>query len=205
MGRMSSRLPDRKPWPMRWIVLAIAIGIAAYTFLTLHYRKPGRDYRPYEDMKTRANTLRLLEAGYRRIALTVSRPADASGERNTAFPAPGGIPKTLRATLVDLPLLPSEILDTHADATGDSRAAYEIRFRCATPDDKQQLAGAELYVKGDEIVITPDFEILAPGLLMRSRQTVSVLTVPAGALKPGSYRVTLVGERASRTWSLELK
>jgi hypothetical protein len=32
-----------------------------------------------------------------------------------------------------------------------------------------------------------------------------LLTVPAGTLKPAHYTVTLLGERASRTWPLEVK
>jgi len=42
-------------------------------------------------------------------------------------------------------------------------------------------------------------------LLTRSRQTVVLLTIPAGAVKPGSYTVTLVAERASPTWPLEIR
>lgn len=190
---------------MRWVVLAIVAGIASYTFLTLHYRKPGPEYRPYEDMKNRANTLRLLDAGYQRITLAVQRPVDPTGERNTAFPAPGGLPAPLKSTLVSLPDLPAEILDTHAETRASAEAAYEIRFRCVLPDDRRQLAGAELYVHGNEIVITPDFDILAAGLATRSRQIVAVLTIPAGALRPGTYHVTLVGQQMSRAWTLDLK
>ena len=40
----------RQPWPMKWIVLAIILGIGAYTFLTLHYRKPGRAFQPYAEV-----------------------------------------------------------------------------------------------------------------------------------------------------------
>ena len=38
-----------------------------------------------------------------------------------------------------------------------------------------------------------------------SPQAIVLLTVPAGAVKPGRYQVTLVGERASRQWPLEVR
>lgn len=202
---MPSPFPQRKPWPMKWIVLAILVFIAGYTYLTLHYRKPGPEYRPYEDMRNRANTLRLLQAGYQRIQLLAERPAEPLGRHNTTFPAPGGVPEPLRTTIVATPLLPSDILAAYGAADANAHEPYEIEFRCTVPDDKQQLAGAELYVKGDQIVVTPDFEILAAGLQTRSRETLVLLTVPAGALKPGHYQVTLVGEHMSRAWSLDLR
>lgn len=192
---------------MKWIVVVILAVIVPYTFLTVHYRKPGPAYRPYQDMKDRANVLRLLSAGYQRITLTAQRPADplrgiASAP---AAAASGGLPAALRSTLVEPPLLPAEILNVSAAPAVSSVQPYPIQFTCTLPDNKQQLAGAELYVKDDEVFITPDFERLTGGLLTRSRENVILLTVPAGALKPGRYRVTLTGENASRTWVLQVK
>lgn len=190
---------------MKWVVAAIILFIGGYTYLTLHFRKPGHDYRPYEDMKNRANTLRLLDAGYRRVQLTAERPAEPLGLHNTTVPAPGGLPSALGSTIVSQPQLPAEIINAYAAETAASGAPYPIEFRCTVPDDKQQLAGAELYLKGDEIVITPDFELLAGGLQTRSRETLVLLTVPAGILKPGSYHAVLVGATASRSWLVRVK
>jgi hypothetical protein len=108
------------------------------------------------------------------------------------------------STLVQKPLLPAEIIAVTAASFADAQAPYAIQFTCKLPDNKQQLAGAELYVKGSEIVITPDFELLTGGLLARSRESVILLTVPAGVLKPGTYSVKLAGEHSSRTWSLQV-
>jgi hypothetical protein len=202
---MSSPRVDRKPWPMKWVALAIIVMIAGYTFLTLHYRRPGKAYQPYADMKERANTGRLLAAGYRRVVLHAARPTEAVTQPNTALPAPGGLPAELSSTIVSAPLLPTDILEVHAAATVAETDEYSLQFRCATSDDRRQLSAAELYVKGDEIVITPDFEQLSDGLQVRSREVTVAVSVPAGTLKPGSYRVTLVGENASRAWRLDVK
>ena len=192
---------------MKWIIIVILAMIVPYTYLTLRYRKPGPAFRPYEDMKSRANVSRLLAAGYQRIPLTAQRPADGARTSGGAqiTSVAGGIPAALRSTLVETPLLPTEITSVTAATTATTLQPYVIQLACTLPDDKQQLGGAELFLRDETIVITPTFEPVAGDLQTRSREAAVLLTVPAGALKPGSYSVTLVGERSSRAWTLEVK
>lgn len=192
---------------MKWVALAILVIIVPYTFLTLHYRKPGPGYRPYQDMKDRANTARLLSAGYQRITLDAERPADSvlSGLTASATATTGGLPDELRASLIEAPLLPADILSVSAASSASAQRAYPIQFTCTAPNNKQQLAGAELYLKGNEIVITPDFELLTGDLLTRTRENLVLLTVPPGALKPGRYQITLAGKNSSRAWTLQVR
>jgi hypothetical protein len=198
---------DRQPWPMKWVVLVIVVCITAYTILTLRFRKQEPAFRPYEDMQKRANVARLLSAGYQRIAVNAERPADANRAPNgaTISAAAGGIPAELRATLVITPLLPSEILSVTAAASTPADQGYAIQFTCTVPDDKQQLGGAELYLRGEQLILVPRFEHIGGDLFTRSRAAAGLITVPPGALKPGRYDVTLVAERTSRAWSLEVK
>jgi hypothetical protein len=192
---------------MKWIVIAILLLIVPYTFITLRYRKPGPAFQPYEDMKNRANVSRLLAAGYQRIPITAQRPAD--GLRTTSgavvLPSAGGLPEELRTTLVETPLLATEILSVTAPATTTTTQPYVIQLTCALPDDKMQLGGGELYLLEESAVILPTFEPVPEGLAARSTQAAVLLSVPAGALKPGRYHVTVVGARASRGWPLEVK
>jgi hypothetical protein len=203
---MSPAPKDRRPWPMKWVVLAIILFLVPYTFITLKFRKPNPPFQPYEDMKKRANVVRLLEAGYQRIPLPAQRPSDPSGARPiTTSTAPGGLPSELRSALVEDLLLPAEIVNVAAATSGTATAPYLVRFSCTLPDDKRQLAGADLYAKGDQLVIAPVFERLSGALATRTRDNVVLVTVPAGALKPGQYRVTLAAQRTSRSWPLQLK
>jgi hypothetical protein len=191
---------------MKWVILVILVCIGVYTFLTLKYRRADRAFRPYEDLRDRANVHRLLDAGYQRITLEADLPADPmtfdSSARATT--AAGGLPTGLGKTLVAPPQLPAEILSVSAAPSVNSMFAYPIGVKCTLPDNKQQLAGAELYVHGDELIVTPNFERLSGGLLARNRERLIRLTVPAGALKPGNYQVTLVGTRSSRSWTLQV-
>jgi hypothetical protein len=63
---------------MRWIVVAILLFIPTYTYLTLHFRRPGPSFNPYQDMRDRADVIRLLKAGYRRVAIEATRPVESA-------------------------------------------------------------------------------------------------------------------------------
>src|ERR1043166_2507919 len=102
---------EHRPWPMKWVVIAILLCIVPYTYLRWHYRKPTKAFEPYADIKDRANTMRLLAAGFQRIPVTAQRPADPARAILMAAisPAPGGVPEALKTSLIDVPRLPSEI------------------------------------------------------------------------------------------------
>jgi hypothetical protein len=191
---------------MKWIVLAIVVVIVPYTYLTLHYRRPGKAFQPYADLKDRVNTRRLLSSGFQRITLVAQRPADPSRSLLNApiVPSAGGLPESLRSSLVDEPKLPAEILTVSAAANATTGAPYVVQFSCSLLDNRQQLAGASLYVRNDEIFLVPAFERLGGDLTARSRENVVLLTVPPGALKTGGYRATILGERTSKTWTVQV-
>lgn len=191
---------------MKWVVLAIVAGLALYTVLSLEYRKPGHVYEPYHDMKARANVLRLLSAGYRRVAVDATRPADAARVPATAavFPAPAGLPEELNQPLIDKPILPLDYTRVAAADSIAARDAYVIELACALPDHKEQLSGAYLYVRDGDLILAPEFERLRGELLARTDDTTALLTIPPGTLKPGRYHVLLAGQRASRAWSLQV-
>lgn len=192
---------------MKWVVLAILLLVVPYTIVTLRYRKEGPAFEPYEDLKKRANVARLLSAGYQRIPIVAQRPADTGRAAGGAWTAPasGGLPEDLRTTLVEPLQLPVEITQVTAAPTTAAAQPYTIQLACTLPDDKRQLGGADLYLRGETLVITPTFEPIGDTLHARSRHAAVLLTVPAGTLKPGHYAVTLVGERTSRAWSLEVR
>jgi hypothetical protein len=194
---------------MKWVALVIVVSLVAYTYLTLHYRKANPAYRAYQDTKDRAGVMRLLNAGFQRVVLTAQRPADPStrialGAPANSTPTPGGLDTDLSSSLLDLPLLPSEITHVSAASTVSTHVAYPIQFSCTLSDNKRQLSGAELYVKEGVLTLIPTFEQLNGDLLARTRDSVVLLTIPPGTLKVGSYKVTLIGERTSRTWALQV-
>jgi len=204
---MSARSTDKKPWPMRWVILAILLCIIPYTWITLRYRKPGPAFQPYEDSKNRANVVRLLEAGYQRFTVAAQRNADPSrfrpaGAAATPSSAPGGLPVILSQVLVEIPLMPESVLGVTAAASTRGDAPYAVQFVCSVPDNKEQLAGAELYLRENDLVLIPTFERIQGDLLARSRESIVQIEIPAGTFKTGRYQVLLVGSRQSQRWEI---
>ncbi|HTO05324.1 MAG TPA: hypothetical protein VL069_16555, partial [Opitutus sp.] len=170
---------SRQPWPMKWIVLIVLLVIGPYTFLRWHYRKPQPAFEPYHDIKDRANTMRLVSAGFQRVTLTAVRPAEPLRLTSVAAitPAPGGLPAALSSTLVDQPQLPSEILSVSAPAETNTFFEYILEFTCAVADNQEELGNAYLYAREEQIYIVPEIEPLSGELLTRNRENLVRLTV----------------------------
>ncbi len=204
---MSARSTNKKPWPMKWVVVAILLCIVPYTWITLHYRKPGPAFQPYEDSKNRANVMRLLDAGFRRFAVPAQRNADPAhfrvpGLAASVATAPGGLPAALSETLVEIPLMPERVTSVIAPATARPDAPYALQFTSTVPDLKEQLAGAELYLRGEELVLIPTFERVPGDLLTRSSESLVQIEIPPGTFPLGRYQALLVGSRQSQRWEI---
>jgi hypothetical protein len=195
---------------MKWIVLSIVIFVVGYTFVTLHYRKSDKSFEPYQDLKDKANTGRLLSAGFQRLALGFSRPTDpgrtgAAGSGAAAIATgPGGLPADLTQALIDQPLLPVSIDSVTAAASASAAEPYLIQFTATLADMKQQPAGGLLYRREKELIVIPTSEKLTGTLLARDAAATVLLTLPAGSLPAGQYRVTVAGSRTARTWTLQV-
>jgi hypothetical protein len=202
--RQSMPQHPRRPWPLKWIAAAIAIYIAAYTVVNLRYRKPGPEFQPYEQFREREA---LARAGWRHIPARAEWPADPRFSRTDAeiIPGAGGLPGGLGAALSDQGPLPVEIGRISAAGEAGTGQPYAVQFSCSVADNRCELGGAELYLKDGSLCIVPDIERLPGALLSRTRIKVIRLTVGPGALPAGRYRVTLVAERASKCWALEVK
>jgi len=202
---------NRKHWPMKWVVLAIAACVVPYTILTVKYRKPSPAYQPYEDSKQRANVMRLLDAGYQRITVTAERPADPIEivRRMNALAVPvdaaGGLPIGLDVTLVEVPPLPVSFTSVLAPRETASLLPYSILFTCILGDQKHQLSGAQLLVRGKSVVIIPVFEPLGGDLTARSTDVPVLITIAGGALQSGDHTVLLIGSASSQQWTLTVR
>lgn len=194
--------PARKPWPMKWIVLSIAIFIVGYTFLTLRYRKPGPGYYPYEDAQQRAS---LARAGYARVTLHPEWPSDPPPIRSS--PAiqtePGGLPADLRSAFFTPPLLASAIGPVEAGPDLSATKDYLVRFEASVAGPGLILSEAKLYYRPGRIYLVPSCEPLN-GLEARRSASVSSVAIPFRVLPPGRYRFTLVGERDSKAWTVQV-
>ncbi|MDX2188047.1 MAG: hypothetical protein SFV32_14020 [Opitutaceae bacterium] len=208
---MSAPAP-RKPWSMIWVIAAILVFVAGYTFVNLRYRKPGKAHEPYQDAKDRATVERLVSAGFTRVTAGVERPAEPA-KSASSFQGPlaevkealGGLTPELKELLIDLPSLPDDFGRVVAPSTATAMLPYSIQYSCNLPDHKGILGETYVYTKEDKVVIVTSFERLKGELLARTRESSVILTLPAGTLKAGTrYQVTLVGARGSKQWTLQV-
>jgi hypothetical protein len=197
---------------MKWIVISILVFIVGYTFITIHYRKPGAAHQPYKDAKDRATVQRLQEAGYQRIAATISLPADpksSAARLGKTFAThqviPGGIPAELAETLIDKPALPESFSSVAAPAEVASLMPYVFLFTCTLPDKKSTVEETYVYLKNNDVAVVASFEKIGGELEARSRENPVLVTIPGGTLKPGTYQVRLIGAQNSRQWTLQVK
>jgi hypothetical protein len=199
-----------KPVALRWVVLAVVVFIAGYTFLRLHYAKRGRPYEPYENGRAATPSARLVALGYRMIPVQIERPTEPlPGARVTPLRAEvvnalGGLPAEMAGNLavpVDLPAFVTSVTAPRV-AGADP---YTLQFSCAQTDYRTQIRDVFLYRKDRRLFILPSFEKMIGQLLARSRECVVLASFPTQSLAPGLYTVTLCGDRTSMSWSFVVK
>lgn len=191
---------------MTWIVVAIVVFIIGYTVITLQFRKPNPSYQPYHDLKSRGETHNLLTAGFQRIVIRAEQPAEAGGvaARAETLPQPGGLPAALKDLLFDPPNLPAGYREVRAPATVATLMPCVIQFDCVQGDPHRQPGGAAIYVRGETVLIVPEYDPLNGDLRSRRDPALVQLTIPAGTLAPGRYSVSLIGAEASAAWTLQV-
>ena len=189
---------------MKWIVVAIIVCIVPYTWITLAFRKEGPAYEPYQDSKDRAQVLRLLDAGYRRVDLALEHLVEATVPAKPAASSSalaGGLPASLAGILLDKPALPASFLHVDAAASALEGAPYSIVFTCVQPAQNEQPVSSKLYLREQEAVFIVGSDALPGTLEARDLDSLVRLVVPANTFQPGTYQATLLGTRESRRWT----
>lgn len=194
---------------MTWVVVAIVAILVPYTVITVLYRKEARPFEPYQDMKRQANVHRLLKAGFHRYAVITERPADGSGagpsgRRMDVQAGPGGLPAALAEALLEVPLLPATIRQLAAPAALRIGEPLVVSLVAGLPDRKEGLGEAHLYVREQELVLLVGFDSLPGQLETRARDLAVQARAPTDQLKPGTYRLTVVGTTQSQSGTLTL-
>lgn len=193
---------------MRWIILAIVACVVPYTYLTLKHRKPGPAHLPYADNKSRAEVARLLDAGYRRFAaplqILTGQAASTTPARLAAVAdGPGGVPAPLAEILLDLPQLPNVVRNVEAAAQAGPEQPYTITFTCDAPGLAEQLTQAWVFVRDDQVTITPRIEPRTGEEVLVTGAVTLQLDLPANTFpRPGEFRVALAATKKAASWSV---
>lgn len=193
---------------MKWVVLAIVVFVIGYTLVNIYFRKPGRAFRPYEDMNKRATTARLLAGGWQKLPVEITRPVSKPGLGLTATTTRGavGIGTDLEAAFAEKPVLLASIDRVTAASHIDRGASYSIHFSATLGDQRLQVGRVEALLRDNELVLIPALERL-PGdnLLSRWKDADYLAHVPTERLAPGRYTVRLAAKGPAIQWSLDVR
>ena len=192
---------------MKWVVLAIVLFIAGYTVVNIYYRKPGPAFRPYEDMNKRATTARLLNAGWQKLPVELTRPANKPGFSLAASisRAGAGLGNELEASFAEKPRLLATIDKVTAPTEASAGSAYSVFFTASLTDQNFQVGHLEALLRGHEIVLIPTVEKLPNNLLSRWEDADYCAQLPTERLAPGRYTVRLAAKGPAAQWSFTVR
>ncbi len=197
--------PTPKPWPMKWIVLAIVLFIAGYTLVNVYFRKSGRAYRPYEDMANRVTTTRLLDAGWRKIDLPIRRPVEKAGFTGASVSRGGaGLGPNLAGLFAEPPVLAHSI--DKATAPPTPRPGSAVYFTASVTDQHWEVVRVQMLVRSHEVVLMPILEKMSAGeVLGRWHDADYAVELPLAELPPGRYQARLVSQGPAAQWNFEVR
>lgn len=194
---------------MKWVALVTFVCIAIYTYLTLHYRKPGPSHEPYRESVERAIAARLAAGGWQRIPADLERPVDLTGggaRRADVTRDSPGLGRDLAAVFVEKPPMLTVVDRASAPAEVTRGEHYAANFTGRLASSKSQLGDVALYRRGSLIVLIPTTEPL-PGHALESRRPDNGYSVsfPTQSLPPGQYRARLVSQGPALEWSFTVR
>jgi len=193
---------------MKWIVISIVLFVGGYTLVNVYYRKPGRGYRPYQDAQDRATTVRLLSAGWHKLAVNTRRPAEnpAIGISAATHRDYLGVGPDLETKFAEKPALLATIDQVTAPDSIAGGSEYAIYFTASMDDLKDQLGDLSLYHRDHELVLIPSLETL-PGKELMSRRNDSSYWAgfSTAGLSPGTYEMRIVAKGPALAWSFTVR
>lgn len=192
---------------MKWVVLAIVVFVIGYTLVNVFYRKKGPAFRPYEDMNKRATTVRLLNAGWQKLPVELTRPAAKPGLSLSATisRAGSGLGSELEASFAEKPRLLGSIDKVTAPSEASHGSTYSVFFTASLVDQNLQVGRIEALKRGNEIVLIPVLEKLPSNLLSRWKDADYCANVPTDRLPPGRYTVRLAANGPAAQWNFDIR
>lgn len=207
--------PAKKPWPMKWIVLAIAVYVVGYTFVNISYRKPSEAaHEPFaEARERRMRSVQALTYGWTRVACEFTSPvADvtvpAAEIASAALPQrlDRHLPPELVLVVPHEPALHPARVQLTAPAglsTGDS-----LRVRLEFPGDASVPAFGETlaYFKDNHLFLFfQDDRHVAPESTPTTAASPLELVLPPATLTAGTWQASAFTASQTLTWSFTIE
>jgi hypothetical protein len=206
---------EKKPWPMKWIVLVIAVYIAGYTFINIAYRKPaGSAHEPAAEARERSlRTVQTTMNGWSRVACELAEMVPSSDAEPAAVAAKP-LPKPLDRNLPpDLPMImpgepalhPAEITVT---ARGRVSASAPLRVRLDFPGGAAVPAFGEVlaYFKDRHLYLfIQDQRHVAPDSQPTPAASPLHLVLPPATLTAGTWQASAFTASQAFEWTFTVE
>ena len=208
--------PAKKPWPMKWIVLAIAVYVVGYTVINISYRKPaGAAHEPYAEAREqrRMRSIQVTNYGWSRVACELTQPGTAlSGPAAeiSAAPLPARLDRHLPPELVLVvprapALHPAGITlsaPARVDAEDSLRLVLDFPVDASVPAFGETLA----YFKDNQLFLfLQDQRHVAPDSQPTPAASPLALVLPPATLTPGTWQASAFSASQAFTWSFTVE
>lgn len=198
------RLPEKKPWPMSWVLISIFCFIAFYTLIMAFFRKQEDPFFPYEESLA-SHITPLLEAEnwkpFTQAFLSGEfRQSDTFSPRESIIPNLIPQENLLEITIEAPPytLLLEEILAASVLQPGEP---YQAEIRWQPHEEFSLPRRLHFYRRDREILIIPPY---SRGRETDSDSPRSFLFINPDALDPGEYTVYFLLDENLRKWSFRV-
>lgn len=187
------RPPARQPWPLWPIAVAIIVCLAGYTYFRLSFAKPNKPHEPFAESRQRALTEKLKAAGWEQIEIrfeTITAPpaAPIPTVNVPARPSPVDELHRLSAENWHLPIEYTVLAAPGAVPAGNE---IVVQFSALLDQARVQIIGFDLFRRGTDLVTIPRWEPHHAAASSIQTTAVGRITIPAAALPPGAYRLSV--------------
>lgn len=199
-------VPARKPWPMKWVAVVIVIGIAAYTWLTLEFRKTEAPNEPWTDTRGRQEIAKLAAAGWTKNEVPFESVHEFPEPRgNVSLGPPMPIVSLLRDQTLDPWHLPIEVSQSMAPTEWAAGQPYTVYLNLDLDTDRMQVGGLTVFRKGSHLILVPRWQPVPGELVPRSKKARGRVLFNAGDVPAGRYTVTVVAIKSCAMWELNVR
>ena len=195
---------DRRPWPMTWVAVAIAVFITLYTVINFQFRKNEDPHLPYEEAKERESRFFEFDLnGWKRLEVVLYVPlaSDPSAEllpveaRAQEGRLDQDMPMDLVTVIPRRPDLAGGVQGVETSITED----LDLKILLISGQGEIGAVQLEAYLKDGHLVILAVESEQTGGL---EGSTTFRLSLSGAGIPGGLYSVTMYTEEAVYEWKL---
>lgn len=198
-------LPEKKPWPISWVILSILAFMIFYTLIMAFFRKQQDPFFPFEEAQSSQMAPLLKSEGWEIFTGAMLTGSFRENPRFVFSPREGiELQSTEASALVEVtlddPHIPLLLDSVIAPTSIRADEPYQAELHWVPTDPFEHPARLYFFTRDDNIIILPPHG--------RGRQTAEAtetptyLFIPPEHLAPGTYFFHFYSEGSFSSWEL---